>query len=95
MQQRISKYCDYSSGSIGENVAQEFSYEGRDHALEAVVSLIIDDGVSDRGHRKSIFDEKFNYFGAACRENSEKLYLVVINYASDNLKDKAGAKPPA
>jgi uncharacterized protein YkwD len=49
--QRIQKYNKYTTGGIGENVAQEFNYKGRDHALETIISLIIDDGVSNRGHR--------------------------------------------
>lgn len=78
---------------IGENVAQEFTSSGRNHALEAVVSLIIDDGVSDRGHRQSIFEKNYNYYGASSRQ-SEDYYLVVINYASENLKERSGVKPP-
>lgn len=33
MDGRIRKYCNYNNGSIGENVAQEFPYKGRNHAL--------------------------------------------------------------
>lgn len=37
--------------SMGENVGGDFMYQGRDHALNTVKSLLIDDGVKNRGHR--------------------------------------------
>jgi uncharacterized protein YkwD len=93
MSSRIEKYCHYNSGGIGENVAQEFPYQGRNHALETIVSLIIDDGVKDRGHRGSIFSKDFRYFGCASRRSSNKI-LTVIDYASENLKERSGTEAP-
>jgi hypothetical protein len=42
-------------GSTGENIGSDFAVQGRNHALKTVMGLIIDDGVSSRGHRKNIF----------------------------------------
>ena len=47
------------------------------------MGLVIDDGVSDRGHRHSIFDKDFTYFGSASRIQGDKI-ITVINYLSKN-----------
>jgi hypothetical protein len=36
---------------MGENIGGDFKIKGRNHALNTVKSLLIDDGVSNRGHR--------------------------------------------
>jgi hypothetical protein len=36
---------------MGENIGGDFDIKGRNHALNTVKSLLIDDGVSNRGHR--------------------------------------------
>lgn len=41
--------------------------KGRNHALQTVMGLIIDDGVMSRGHRKNIFSTDFKYIGIASR----------------------------
>ena len=47
------------------------------------MGLVIDDGVSDRGHRHSVFDPDFLYFGSATRVQGDKI-ITVINYLSKN-----------
>ena len=56
MRQRIERFCVYNSGMLGENVGQECKTDNVDHELESVLSLIIDDGVESRGHRRNIFN---------------------------------------
>jgi len=48
---RIDRYAGWS-GSIGENI--DF---GNMTAEDIVMSMIIDDGVSSKGHRHNIFNE--------------------------------------
>jgi len=55
----------------------------RNYAENTIVGLVIDDGVSDRGHRLSIFDKDFAYYGAASRIQGDKI-ITVINYLSKN-----------
>ena len=40
--------------------------EIQDIAQEIVLGWIVDDGIKDRGHRKGLFHELHNYFGAYC-----------------------------
>jgi hypothetical protein len=47
------------------------------------LGLVIDDGVENRGHRLSIFDKDFLYFGSASRIQGDKI-ITVINYLSKN-----------
>ena len=50
MSDRIERYCDWN-GNIAENI--DFGCEtGR----SILCSLMVDDGVSSRGHRKNIFN---------------------------------------
>jgi hypothetical protein len=54
------------------------------------LSLIIDDGVSNRGHRKSIFSSDYHYYGSASIKSSEYI-ITVIDYSSHNLPDGKGS----
>ncbi|HEX4638147.1 MAG TPA: CAP domain-containing protein [Chthoniobacterales bacterium] len=72
---RISRYGSWSS-TWGENI----SYS-RKSAREVVVALLIDDGVRDRGHRKNIFNPKFNYAGAAFGPHARYRTVCTIDFA--------------
>lgn len=52
---RIARRCEkvtvMGSQYSGENIGGDFKYEGRDFPLNTVKSLLIDDGVQNRGHR--------------------------------------------
>jgi hypothetical protein len=76
MEQRINRYGKWS-GSIGENI----SY-GNNAGREIVLQLLIDDGVSNRGHRNNILNKNFKYTGSAIGSHSKFDYLCVINYAN-------------
>jgi uncharacterized protein YkwD len=77
MGQRINRYGKWD-GSTGENI----SY-GHNSGRDIVVQLLIDDGVSNRGHRNNILNKSFKYAGAAIGSHSNFTYLCVIDYANE------------
>ena len=46
-----------------------------------MLTLIIDDGVRSRGHRKNIFNPKFNYAGAALSPHARCRTVRSIDFA--------------
>ena len=68
---RVERYCVWEGG-VCENI--DF---GSKTGLDVILSLLIDDGVSSRGHRKNLFNEKIKYAGVACGTHTE--YEVVSN----------------
>ena len=77
------------SGHAAENIA----YGQRD-AREIVVSLIVDDGVRDRGHRLNIFGGDFHVAGIACGAHASYGSMCVIDFATafTAAEDKVAAK---
>ena len=72
---RISRYGTWS-GSCSENI--DYGYNS---ARRIVMALIIDDGVRNRGHRKSIYDQNFLRVGVACGQHRTFKYMCVIELA--------------
>jgi uncharacterized protein YkwD len=72
---RISRYGGWST-TWGENI----SYSQKT-ARGVVLALIIDDGVRSRGHRKNIFNPKFNYAGAASGPHARYRTVCTIDFA--------------
>lgn len=61
--QRILKHCKKGQGAMAEIIGADFYIEDRNHAEMTVLGLIVDDGVADRGHRKTIFNPQYRYIG--------------------------------
>ncbi len=71
--QRIKEAGKYSCGA--ENV-----FFGTPEALEVLILLLIDKGVSDKGHRKNLLDPTFTFMGAAFEEVSNKKVVLVQDF---------------
>lgn len=74
---RLSRY-----GTWAESVGEDIVYQSRS-AREDVISLIIDDGVSTRGHRKNIFKPTFHVIGIALSPPLKPAPICVITFAGD------------
>lgn len=72
---RMNRYGTWNL-TAGENIDY-----GNDSARLIVINLIVDDGVIDRGHRKSIFNKDFNVVGVACGPHIYMGYMCVMTFA--------------
>ncbi len=73
---RIARYGTWSS-TWGENMAA-----GKSTGKDLILMLIIDDGVSSRGHRLNIYSTSFFYSGLATRKDHPTYgTILVIDYA--------------
>ncbi len=78
---RMKRYGSYSK-EAGENIDYGSSYVYAASARDIVVALLIDDGVSSRGHRKNIMNEKFATAGVGYADYHGKYnHVCVIDYA--------------
>lgn len=71
------KWYGHIGGSSGENIAYFY-----DKPRQIIASLIIDDNVQDRGHRKNILDRDYHYAGVAIGDHRRFGRLCVIDYAT-------------
>lgn len=69
---------------MAELIGADFNYENRNHAEMTILGLIIDDGVTDRGHRKTIFNSQYKFIGCKSQPQGDKI-ITVFNITENNL----------
>lgn len=76
--ERIAKYGSFlGNGLVGESISF-----GLSTPRSIIMGLLVDDGVKDRAHRKSILNPKFSYVGAALGYHKKYGNMCVLNFAS-------------
>jgi len=76
---RVDRYGK-GSGTIGENLSFGI-YKG---GPEVIMALFIDDGVSNRGHRKALQNKTYQYTGIAkCPHSSQYGEMIALAYATN------------
>ena len=79
--------------AIGENMA--FGAFRQEDAQMVVMQLVIDDGVSGRGHRNNIFNPKFRAIGVSCGPHARYDVTCVIDYAGSYQENSQRPASPA
>ena len=70
------RHCRKGPGAMAEIIGADFDLEGRNTFEMTILGLIIDDGVKDRGHRKTIYNPNYKYIGFSSGQKDEKLITV-------------------
>lgn len=78
---RIERYSEWE-GTCAENL--DF---GSKSGLNCLLSLIIDDGVSSRGHRKNIFNPNCKFIGIGGSNHKEYEVTLVVDFTG-GIRDK-------
>lgn len=62
---------------VGENI-----YYGTVDPRDVVISLLVDDGISNRGHRTNLFHKDFKYIGVSCGFHRDYPLICVQNFGT-------------
>jgi uncharacterized protein YkwD len=79
---RLGRYGEWLR-TAGENIDY-----GNNNGRRIVLSLLIDDGVASRGHRKNILNPEYKVIGVACGPHQQYRHMCVIDFAG-GFKKKA------
>jgi uncharacterized protein YkwD len=77
---RINRYGEWQQ-TAGENI----SY-GNDSGRAVIIQLIVDDGVSNRGHRRNIYNPAFNRVGISCGPHKKYGTMCVQTFAGEYIE---------
>lgn len=84
-------FCEQRTQRFGTwagNIGEDLNYSD-DSARERVITLLVDDGIANRGHRLRLFDPTYKVVGVACGDH--KLGgMCVINFAG-GFNEKTGS----
>ncbi len=75
LRQRLDRH-----GTLSSTAGECISY-GPEDARMIAIQLIIDDGVKDRGHRRTIFNPDFHNAGAAVASHPQWGMVCVVDFA--------------
>lgn len=76
------------TGSWGENIMY-----GSDTGKDVVISLLIDDGVSNRGHRTNLFNSQWNLAGSYTGPHKTYRTETCIDYAVGMVGSNTPSQP--
>ena len=72
---RFGPLMGHPYNHVGENCSYGYA-----QAIDIVLSLLIDEGISDKGHRNNILNEGFNSVGVAIRPHKNYRVNCVIDF---------------
>lgn len=84
--QRFRERFEPLLGNPYTHVGENCSY-GYDQAIDIVLSLLIDEGVKDLGHRSNILSDDFNSIGVAIRPHTGYRTNCVMDFGT---RDRSG-----
>uniref|UniRef100_A0A7S2UZA8 SCP domain-containing protein n=1 Tax=Fibrocapsa japonica TaxID=94617 RepID=A0A7S2UZA8_9STRA len=77
MQDRIERYGEWTD-LIGENICF-----AEDTPMDIVLSMLVDDAVKSRGHRKNIFNDRFKTVGIEDGPHTKFRHVCVITFSGE------------